>query len=81
MLALARNRWSMWSEQKAYDPPAPPERTLNQESGAFVTLKEAGALRGCIGYTSAIKPLYMTVRDTATLAALPRSALPARLGR
>jgi AmmeMemoRadiSam system protein A len=27
-------------------------------------------LRGCIGYTSAVKPLYMTVRDTATLAAI-----------
>ena len=35
-----------------------------------MTLRESGALRGCIGYTSAIKPLYMTVRDTATLAAL-----------
>jgi AmmeMemoRadiSam system protein A len=27
-------------------------------------------LRGCIGYTSPIKPLYMTVRDTAAFAAL-----------
>ena len=31
---------------------------------------KAAQLRGCIGYTSPIKPLYMTVRDTATLAAL-----------
>jgi AmmeMemoRadiSam system protein A len=43
---------------------------LTQERGAFVTLRKAGALRGCIGYTSAIKPLYLTVRDTATLAAV-----------
>jgi AmmeMemoRadiSam system protein A len=35
-----------------------------------VTLTESGQLRGCIGYTSAMKPLYMTVRDTATHAAL-----------
>jgi AmmeMemoRadiSam system protein A len=35
-----------------------------------VTLRESGELRGCVGYTSAVKPLYMTVRDTATLAAL-----------
>ena len=27
-------------------------------------------LRGCIGYTSPIKPLYSTVRDTAAYAAL-----------
>jgi AmmeMemoRadiSam system protein A len=35
-----------------------------------VTLTKSGQLRGCIGYTSAMKPLYMTVRDTATHAAL-----------
>ena len=35
-----------------------------------MTLRKSGELRGCIGYTSAAKPLYMTVRDTATLAAL-----------
>jgi AmmeMemoRadiSam system protein B/AmmeMemoRadiSam system protein A len=57
-------------ENQAYDPPANADEVLNQERGAFVTLREAGALRGCIGYTSAMKPLYMTVRDTATLAAL-----------
>ena len=70
MIALARTSVEhAVLEQKAYDPPAPPEAALNRESGAFVTLKEAGALRGCIGYTSASKPLYETIRDTATLAA------------
>jgi AmmeMemoRadiSam system protein A len=43
---------------------------LHQERGAFVTLRIAGELRGCIGFASAIKPLFVTVRDTATLAAL-----------
>ena len=33
-------------------------------------------MRGCIGYTSAMKPLYMTVRDTATLAALRDPRFP-----
>jgi MEMO1 family protein len=55
---------------KLYDPPAIAGETLNEEHGAFVTLTEAGALRGCIGYTSPVKPLYMTVRDTAAFAAL-----------
>lgn len=55
--------------RKAYDAPMPQEAALNREAGAFVTLKEGGTLRGCIGYTSASKPLYQTVRDTATLAA------------
>jgi AmmeMemoRadiSam system protein B/AmmeMemoRadiSam system protein A len=55
---------------EAYDPPASASATLNQERGAFTTLHKNGELRGCIGYTSAAKPLYVTVRDTATLAAM-----------
>jgi AmmeMemoRadiSam system protein A len=57
-------------KNEAYKPAASTSETLNREYGAFVTLTEAGQLRGCIGYTSAVKPLYITVRDTATLAAL-----------
>ena len=56
-------------EHKAYESPVPSQAALNRESGAFVTLKEAGVLRGCIGYTSASRPLYETIRNTATLAA------------
>jgi hypothetical protein len=41
-----------------------------QERGAFVTLKINGELRGCIGYTSPLKPLCETVRDVAIQAAL-----------
>lgn len=70
LIALARTSVEhAVRERKAYDPPAPSEAALNRESGAFVTLRKAGALRGCIGYTSASKPLYQTVRDTAMLAA------------
>jgi hypothetical protein len=71
LLALARKSVEHAVEEKeAYEPTASTSEALTQERGAFVTLRESGALRGCIGYTSAIKPLYMTVRDTATLAAL-----------
>jgi AmmeMemoRadiSam system protein A len=39
---------------------------LNRKSGAFVTLHEkSGALRGCIGYVEALKPLLRTVIDMA----------------
>jgi hypothetical protein len=61
---------------KPYDVAASSGSTLNQERGAFVTLTKAGQLRGCIGYTSAAKPLNLTVRDTATLAALRDSRFP-----
>jgi AmmeMemoRadiSam system protein B/AmmeMemoRadiSam system protein A len=42
---------------------------LLQERGAFVTLKIKNRLRGCIGYTSPVKPLNQTVRDVAIQAA------------
>jgi MEMO1 family protein len=71
LLALARKSVEYAvREKKAYEPTASTSEVLNQERGAFVTLRKSGELRGCIGYTSAEKPLYMTVRDTATLAAL-----------
>ncbi len=42
---------------------------LLAHSGAFVTLKRKGTLRGCIGYVEAVKPLYQTVRENALNAA------------
>jgi hypothetical protein len=71
LLALARKSVEhVVQEKHEFEPGASASEALNQERGAFVTLTEGGELRGCIGYTSASKPLYMTVRDTATLAAL-----------
>jgi len=71
LLALARKsvEHAVQGSQR-YEPDAVKDEALNQERGAFVTLRRGGSLRGCIGYTSAIEPLYLTVRDTATLAAL-----------
>jgi AmmeMemoRadiSam system protein A len=43
---------------------------LEEARGAFVTLKEHGALRGCIGYITPMKSLAETVRDVAQYAAL-----------
>lgn len=77
LLALARKSVEYAvKEKKAYEPAPSLSESLNQERGAFVTIKKSGELRGCIGYTSAMKPLYMTVRDTATLAALRDSRFP-----
>jgi AmmeMemoRadiSam system protein B/AmmeMemoRadiSam system protein A len=71
LLALARKSVEyMIEKNEPYEPRPSASGTLNREYGAFVTLTEGGNLRGCIGYTAPIKPLYMTVRDTATLAAL-----------
>jgi len=46
------------------------EERLKENRGAFVTIKEKGQLRGCIGYIQAVKPLYETVKDVAKSAAV-----------
>ena len=48
----------------------PITKRLEENRGAFVTLKIKGQLRGCIGYIVAMKPLYLTVQDVAESAAL-----------
>jgi len=78
LLTLARKSVEHAVRNKeAYEPEVNASETLNQERGAFTTLRIAGGLRGCIGYTAPIKPLYLTVRDTATLAALRDPRFPA----
>ena len=57
-------------EKKLYPVPADEPEALRDARGAFVTLKEHGDLRGCIGYMSPMKPLAETVRDVAAYAAL-----------
>jgi AmmeMemoRadiSam system protein A len=46
-----------------------PER-LQAPSGAFVTLKRDGRLRGCIGYIQPKKPLYQAVLENGANAAV-----------
>jgi AmmeMemoRadiSam system protein A len=43
---------------------------LTEHRGAFVTIHKHNALRGCIGYVQAFKPLYLTVSEMAEAASL-----------
>lgn len=49
---------------------------LSEPRGAFTTLYAKGKLRGCVGYPTALLPLYRTVMETARAAAFedPRFA-------
>ncbi len=47
--------------------------TLREKRGAFVTLHKGDALRGCIGYIRAQKPLYQTIQEMAQAAAFQDS--------
>jgi hypothetical protein len=71
LLEIARKSVeSVVKEDKGYELPANQPANLTRDRGAFVTLKENGELRGCIGYTVAMEPLAETVRDVAAHAAL-----------
>lgn len=49
---------------------------LKEKRGAFVTLKKAGMLRGCIGLIYPIKPLYQTVAEMAIASAVDDPRFP-----
>jgi len=49
---------------------------LARRCGAFVTLKERGELRGCIGHIRADEPLYRAVQEMAVAAAMEDPRFP-----
>jgi AmmeMemoRadiSam system protein A/AmmeMemoRadiSam system protein B len=53
-----------------YEPPQPALESLRRDGAAFVTLKKAGELRGCIGQVIATEPLYRCVAEVAHSAAV-----------
>jgi len=77
LLKIARTSVEMAVRQdQLYELAAPASGSLVQERGAFVTVKKSGELRGCVGYVSPVKPLYLTVRDVSALAALRDTRFP-----
>ena len=71
LLKIARNSVETGvREGKTYECSTGGLEALERERGAFVTLTKNGQLRGCIGYVAPLKPLYLTVRDVAMMAAL-----------
>ena len=76
LLSLARR--SIEAALEGRRPPSPERMTpaLATECGAFVTLEKNGALRGCIGYVRAYRPLSQTVSEMAVQAALHDPRFP-----
>jgi len=70
LLALARSAVETYvRERRTIDPPAMSSK-LATNKGAFVTLKERGELRGCIGYIEPVAPLAQTIIQAAIYAAV-----------
>ncbi len=79
LLKLARKAIENGFDENVKIPEADYEKypVLKSRAGAFVTLNEDGALRGCIGYIIGFGPLYETVIEAAKQAAFGDPRFPA----
>lgn len=69
LLKIARNTIISFVTSAAIPTVVTASRGLNLESGCFVTIKQHGQLRGCIGNFISDKPLYHLVQEMAVSAA------------
>ncbi|MCK4473468.1 MAG: AmmeMemoRadiSam system protein B, partial [Anaerolineae bacterium] len=69
LLALARTTIEEYMETGHVPNYETDDPVLARRSGVFITLKEHGELRGCIGHTQADQPLYQVVQQMAVAAA------------
>jgi hypothetical protein len=65
----AAEKGGSFAKQNPGQPLAQMPAPLQVECGAFVTLREQGELRGCIGHIEATRPLCQVVHEVAILAA------------
>jgi len=77
LLALARGAIEGHLEDGSVPQVETEDPALSRRSGAFVTLKQGGELRGCIGHTRADRPLYQVVQHVAVAAATEDPRFPA----
>jgi AmmeMemoRadiSam system protein A len=59
----------------------PGEGVFLENRAVFVTLKESGALRGCIGHIVPVEPLWMSIRANAIAAATRDPRFPKVISR
>jgi len=69
LLGLARKTLETYFDKGELPAYSTTNSRLLQPRGAFVTLKEKGQLRGCIGFIESIFPLYQTVIQATVYAA------------
>jgi len=69
LLRIAKDAVAAAVKKQPPPPAASDDPDLNQKQGCFVTLKNAGRLRGCIGFFTSDKPLIRLVADMAVAAA------------
>jgi AmmeMemoRadiSam system protein A len=70
LLELARTTIANYVEDGYWEETVVEDPALQQEAGAFVTIRVNRALRGCTGYMKEDKPLFQVVKEMAISAAL-----------
>jgi len=76
LLSLVRESIKTKHDGGEYPRTPPGDPLLEQPAGAFVTLKHAGVLRGCIGRMESERPLWETVAMMARAAAFEDPRFP-----
>lgn len=76
LLRIARQSIEAAVNGKAAPAFLPSEGKLTQDGAAFVTITIDDRLRGCIGYTQAVMPLYQCVSECAVSAAMRDPRFP-----
>lgn len=69
LLNIAREAITNLINKQDYQPPPREEKSLNERSGCFVTIKQNGQLRGCIGNFQSERPLFMEAAEIAAASA------------
>ena len=70
LMAIAKRAVEAAARGQEFTPEAPAQAALQEKGAAFVTLKKAGELRGCIGHVIARMPLYRCVSEVGRAAAI-----------
>jgi AmmeMemoRadiSam system protein A len=76
LLSVARNTLEKYVRDRKVPGIAAPAGKLAAPGAAFVTLTKNGRLRGCIGYTDPVAPLYKVVQECAVAAATEDPRFP-----
>ncbi|MCP4674934.1 MAG: AmmeMemoRadiSam system protein B [Deltaproteobacteria bacterium] len=70
LMELAKKSVAAAAKGESFEPGEAPSRIISEKGAAFVTLKKAGKLRGCIGHVIARVPLLQCVSDVARSATI-----------
>lgn len=77
LLKIARDAINYAVKGQEYSPAPREEKKLNDKAGCFVTIKQNGQLRGCIGNFQSQLPLYREVAQMAVASATQDPRFPA----